>query len=518
MAAPQSIRILQKDLRHLWPETLFVLLLFAAFAFAAPSGWNGSEYAAYASILAVLLKVLMPISWLVMISRLIQDESLVGDRQFWTSRPYHWGKLLAAKVIFLIVCIYMPFFLMQVYLLKHAGLHPMTSLPALLHNLLLLTVVFIIPIAALAAVTSNFPRLLLSFLGTVLYLLVLVVILGYVTFLQMQPPHLDWILNGLFIVLPAVALLFQYRTRKTFISRTMLIATPILATIILLLVPTNSLIASAYPVLDKDAPKLTGLSDTFHPPAAQGKLQVFRNNVSVSLPVGVGGIDKDMNFLVVGTRTTVTGSGVTYKSGFQSSGSDGALSAGRPMTLLSFLVPSDVFNKIRTAPVDVHLQLAVEQLKAEKPSVWHATLLPFTVPGNGLCSFPADGSAAPPTCRYPLVQPEISFVTAQLAAGACGQPMAQPVTGQGSLGGRGTMLDFDPVITVPLQFRTGDPNPKHNYVLCPGTALNFVEASKVGKASVVFDQKQVVLDAFAARIAERQSPLQQAPAGESPDQ
>ncbi len=73
MALPQPLHIFRKDLVHLWPETLFVLLLFVAFAVAAPSGWTGSEYLVYVAILAFLLKILMPVSWLELIARAIQD-------------------------------------------------------------------------------------------------------------------------------------------------------------------------------------------------------------------------------------------------------------------------------------------------------------------------------------------------------------------------------------------------------------------------------------------------------------
>ena len=162
---PQPLHIFRKDLRHLWPETLVGIILLAAFAWSAPFKGVASPFAFYANILDAFLHILIPVAWLVIISRLIHDEPLVGDRQFWTSRPYHWAKLLLAKLLYLAAFIYLPFFLMQIYLLKHAGLYPTTVIPALLHNLLLLTVILIVPIAAIAAVTSTFARLLLSVLG-----------------------------------------------------------------------------------------------------------------------------------------------------------------------------------------------------------------------------------------------------------------------------------------------------------------------------------------------------------------
>ena len=248
MALPQPLHIFRKDLIHLWPETLFVLILFVAFAYTAPSAWADSEYLVFIQILSLLIKILMVVSWLVLIARAIQDESLVGDRQFWTSRPYHWANLFAAKILLIFVCIYVPFFLMQAYLLHHVGLHPMLVIPALLHNLLLLTVVLIIPLAALSAVTSTFPRVLLTFIAVGLGIVILFLVILYARFLQMEPPHLDWIVYTILIVFPLAALIYQYKTRKTLISRLMLAATPLLAVLIIFITPSAVLIDKTYPV------------------------------------------------------------------------------------------------------------------------------------------------------------------------------------------------------------------------------------------------------------------------------
>jgi len=508
MALPQPLHIFRKDLIHLWPEVLFVIALFAGFAALAPSGWTGSEYAPYVAFGAFLIKCLMVISWLVLIARSIQDESLVGDRQFWTSRPYHWAKLFAAKCILIFTCIYIPFFLMQVYLLKHSGLHPILVIPALLHNLLLLTVVVVIPLAALSAVTSTFPRVLLTFVGALLGMLIVFAIIGWINFLQMQPPHLEWLLDTIFIVLPAIALFIQYKTRKTLTARLVLASTLVLFALVLFLAPNSAVIARAYPALSgSTAPTLTGVSDKLPTPPADpnANLATFRSHVTIALPVTVANVDKDINFLVRGTRVTITGPGVNYTSPFLGNIRPVQIGGERPFALLSFMLPVAVFNKIHTTPVDLHLELASEQLKEEKPSTWHATLLPFSVPGKGICTFPPDGDANfDPTCRYPLAQPKIGFVTASLSAASCANPAAPPASGEASVGGSSSIIpDFDPVITVPLNFRTGDPNPQHHYVLCPGTDLTFVEGASLPNASLILDQKQVVLDPLAERFTGR---------------
>ena len=102
----QTLHILRKDLRHLAPEISVSLSLVALFAWIAPAAWPGyigkmaypgAQFGA-PQIMGVFLHALIPISWLVLISRSVHDESLVGDKQFWVTRPYTWYSLLAAKL------------------------------------------------------------------------------------------------------------------------------------------------------------------------------------------------------------------------------------------------------------------------------------------------------------------------------------------------------------------------------------------------------------------------------------
>lgn len=501
---PQVLHIFRKDVVHLLPETAVVLALFLAFAWSAPSGWTQSQYAPAAQILAAFLHILMPISWLVLISRLIHDEPLVGDRQFWISRPYHWAKLLAAKLVYLVVFLYLPFLLMQIYLLKHAGLYPTLALPALFHNLLLLTVVVIVPVTALAAVTSTFARLLLTVLGSILYLLVLVGVVGWLSWSRMQPPHLESVLIAIVILLPALALVYQYRTRRTQVARILLLATPLLTAALVLLTPAGALIRSAYPVAGgADDPKLSNLPEQLLPKGSPtGSLRVFRNQVEVTVPFAVANVDKDSNYLIRGVAATVDAPGVHWTTPYTANGGQ-QVNSGSPFSFVSLAMPLEVFNKIHNAPANIHLSLATEHLKQQPPTIWKATLRPFSVPGHGLCSFPsAESAESTPAvlCRYPLKVPEISFVSAPVAASSCNASPAHSVEGATTIGGQHTTLDFDPVVTIPLSFRTRDPNPQHRYVLCPGTPLSFTDARSQGNARLEVEEKQLVLDAFAARI------------------
>jgi hypothetical protein len=517
----QTVHIFRKDAFHLWPEILIALVLFAGFAWAAPSNWVASPYQAPMMLLSVLLHALLPVSWLVLISRAVHDESLVGDRQFWTSRPYHWASLLAAKLLFLVVFIYLPFLIMQCFLLKHAGLFPTTVIPALLHNLLLLTIFFILPILALAAVTTTFPRLLLSVLAALVYLIAAGGVFGWYSWQRMPAPHIGVVTASIFIVVLAGTLIFQYALRRTLYARLALAALPLLIILTSLLLPTSALIRHRYPALSTaDAPKLSPLPDVFnrHADTTQ-KLQIFRGNVSLALPMLVSGVDEKSGYAVEGYTVTVDAPGVHWVSPWQQAGQQ--IGPNTPATVVGPVMPLAVFEKLRHTPADVTLTLAVDHLKIGDPYTVKAARSGYAVPGHGLCGFDSpdsegDPDTFQPTCRFPFQQPEHTFVSAPMAASSCSSPSTYPANA--AFNPSGLALSFDPVSTGPLNLSTGDPNPQHRYVLCPDTTVTVQQAKSQGYGSLSFEQKGMILDNYAARLPRLDLHPHSAPAPASPDQ
>jgi hypothetical protein len=501
---PQPLHIFRKDLMHLWPETLVVLALFVACAWSAPSRWTGNEYVTFIGILSIFLKAfLMPISWLVVISRLIQDESLVGDRQFWTSRPYHWPSLIAAKVLYLLAFLYLPFLLMQIYLLKHAGLYPTTAIPALLHNLVLLTVIVVIPIAAISAVTSTFPRALLGFIGAVIYLIIIAVLVTWIVIRRMPPPALQPVVIALFILLPAIALIYQYATRRTAISRGILVATPLLIAILLFITPATALIRHAYPVAS--APKLGQLPAEFGPQKPQaGNLTISHDDVQLGIPFTIDSADKDSSYAIGGVAATIDAPGVHWSTPYITAVGN-RIGPGIPFSIVPVVMPLSIFNQVGHSPADVHLSVAVQQFKSDPPSTWKATQQPFAVPGHGICSFSTERPDDPPTCSYPFKAPDVNFITAPLAP-ICGDPSVPKRTAFANLSDKVGFLDFDPVVTEPLEFSFGGQKAASGYYLCPGTPLTITEAHQQSKNRLEVDEKQLLLENYATHTPPRTRP------------
>ena len=136
----QILRIFVKDARHQWFEILIpIAVIFSpgvhlslSVADRSDVGWQPIgllPFVGSVGDLPSLLVLLVPLSWWLLISPLVHAEKLVGDRQFWITRPYEWKKLLAAKVLFLIVFLYIPLLLAQCLMLAKAGSHhfPLSS-------------------------------------------------------------------------------------------------------------------------------------------------------------------------------------------------------------------------------------------------------------------------------------------------------------------------------------------------------------------------------------------------------
>ena len=96
----QVWHIFRKDVRHYWREGAVSILLMAAFAWNEMRRWNPADAYVFGFnrfLSTGLPIILLMLSWWLVVARVVQGESLVGDRQFWITRPYEWKKLLAAR-------------------------------------------------------------------------------------------------------------------------------------------------------------------------------------------------------------------------------------------------------------------------------------------------------------------------------------------------------------------------------------------------------------------------------------
>jgi len=136
----QIFNIFKKDARRHWPEIVISLALMGLSTRVLLRELNhpfgGLRTVAVGFIFSQIergMVTLVPIAWLLLITRVIQGESLVGDRQFWVTRPYDWRKLLAAKALFIGAFISVPVLIQDAVILAATGFHPTAYLSGLLY-------------------------------------------------------------------------------------------------------------------------------------------------------------------------------------------------------------------------------------------------------------------------------------------------------------------------------------------------------------------------------------------------
>jgi hypothetical protein len=479
----QIFHIFKKDIRHLWPEILISLALTIAFVRASLGEWSqGNGGSPYLSVIADLIVALVPVGWWVLSARLIHDESLVGENQFWTTRPYQWQKLLAAKALFLLVFLYLPLFIAQVVLLASAGFHPFHYLPGLLYNLVLITVVLILPIAVIATVTSNFSRLVLTTLGAVVYLSLIVWAVSSIPFFNSSSfpnPYANKVSFALisFVFLLVIAL--QYATRFTWRSRWLLLSLPFLLIVCFAAWPIQTLARRLYPPADGQPP----IQFSFDPDPERLSTRPVppqAKYVDLYLPLAVSGIPSETLMRELAVQVSVEApDGQHWNSNWQDP-SQNYLPSDTTRSSVAVPIDPQFLQRIRSTPVVVNLTFALVQLRAGATTTALAGDQDFTIPGNGICSV-SQLFGTFPECRFAMSEPGLTFVTARWSNGPCSK--AQPGSGTlgnvwlGAIDPAPAEFGLDPVKIKRLPFSNRGQSSAS--FICPGTPITTTPYSVV---------------------------------------
>ena len=342
----QVLSIFRKDARQFWLEIAVSLTIAAALVIVLPMQWNGPAETVWGAnnnrMMDVLmmsrgLDVLLVISWVMLTMRAVHAEGLVGDRQFWLTRPYEWKSLLGAKALFVAAFVVAPLVMAQCLLLLRAGLNPVASAGGLAFNLLLIVGMVVLPLMAIAAVTVDFARMTLTLLGVVLGVGVLVFVItmhrsltvqgpliGSLIFTAIGDPFLpsrDLVSTGhhsqlpialLLLAVSAIAIVVQYARRRTAISRAILLALPVALTALVLLTAHGS--GPAHPFSDPSYARLaagaTPPVELTYAPDEKHPLYVSKGEdpVGVRIPIRITGMAAD-RAVIAGAypRVTITG-------------------------------------------------------------------------------------------------------------------------------------------------------------------------------------------------------------------
>jgi hypothetical protein len=532
----QIVHIFRKDTRHCWPEILLSLAITAALVCIYPLRWlslPGTDALGTPSMnaagLGTMLAGLVVVSWVMLIARIVHAESLVGVRQFWLTRPYEWKKLLAAKLIFLAVYLYLPLMVAQWLLLYLAGLNSVSTIPGLLFNLLLITGFVVLPLVAIATVTENFFRMASALLGALLMgvaALVSITLQNYsygynniwyklllLAMDNLAAPahsltsighHKQLLFALLFATVSGTVVLLQYARRKTWLCRMILLALPIAIAI-------GGMVQAHYAIggqaqIDHDYPKLSADAspiqlaygvDEKHP------IVVFRGRNSSGALIAGARIPLHVSEIAEGTALSIDHRIVTIEApdGFRWSTEARFNSIGQydlpgnrvpddvEREQATFEIPYALYERIKTGPVTVRITLALTQLQATNSVRATLPTHDVAVPGFGLCEVEIKGYGTL-QCRRALRGPQLTNVRVGWSKTPCAVPEDEHLLNHGLqwLG----QLDREPAEfgIVPIQFLEvtygwayQDPKFYMEHV-CTGAPITFTQYKYKGRSQV----------------------------------
>lgn len=505
----QILHIFAKDARHFWPEIFISMALVGALVWIYPSTWQSRpRFGVYAvagsaflptlleaRFLGTILPLLVSVSWWLLIGRVVHAEALVGDCQFWVTRPYEWKKLLGAKALFLLAFLYLPLLVAQCLLLFQAGFHPLLFVSRLLFDLLLITGIIVLPLLAITTVISTFARVTLTLLA------LLIGFIGYIAISLHFSDSASFPSSNLSIPLAlcfcGTVVVLQYATRRVRVSRLLLIALPLLLVLSGLAVADSS-IRRDYPRASggKEAPVQLALRpDAPHLATAYLKRA---NQVLVTIPLQVSGVAGGYVVIPDYVKTTINAADGSHWTSPWQPAYNWRYLPGTNESWITFQMSRVFFDEVRSTPVTLHFTIALTQAQAGNV---HSIPLPardFSVADFGICSPERDWFSRQLfgiACRFALRQPKLTYISVRWADGQCPASQPGPNTGVEGDAWVGTLeqspaeFGISPVSNPSTAFSNATkvegnkPEPRH---LCPGTPVSFTQFNTVSRTQYDF--------------------------------
>ncbi len=312
----QALHIFRKDARHLRWELIAAFVLMILLVITGAQSWEaiqergGPDYNSESP-----LSLLLAISWSLLIARAIQTEALPGDRHFWLTRPYNRAALVLSKALFIIAFINLPFLLAQAAIVWLDGLPLLSNLGGLLWNQLLITVILLLPMAAIAALTRNLAQFLPAAVLSA-------GMLATPVFEHRSYGDLEWIRSsfGFFVILLIATMVVwrQYRLRRSWNATILALGATFVGVILYLSFPRSLAFAVQTRVVgshDNQFALRLGEATPTRPPTRLAETKTpNRYRQIVSLPIAITGANAQDVHLSSARITFKTLSGITRRT------------------------------------------------------------------------------------------------------------------------------------------------------------------------------------------------------------
>ena len=383
----QVLHIFRKDVRRHWLEILVSLLLLFGFAWKMPMIWleEPNYEAQFSRWLFALLGLSVCFSWWFLIVRVVQGESLVGDRQFWLTRPYQRRWLMAAKALFIIAFVNVPVLIFDVALLARAGFSPWHHLPGLLQGQLLLTAFLIVPVATMSVITESPVQFLLILFGIVAYITGLTWLVG-----KIASSSAGGDIPGTVVITVAAAtclalLVLQYFRRDTLVSRWILVGGLCVSALVVTAAPYGRLVEHAYPDLAAGSLVSAGVKIERNGSPGHGDSPVMGKTLNLYVPIDASGLVQGSLVVVDAARLTIYAPGrLAWNSGWVSSGR--ILWPGPSQFTQAFEVSSKFYSLVAGSAVEMQIDLAVSEYREGTPKQITVPAGSFKVTDDGICA------------------------------------------------------------------------------------------------------------------------------------
>ena len=474
----QVLHIFKKDIRHHWPEILLSLAVLAAYVWNEPDQWVPRELSEnrLRNFLTAALTVTVVVSWCMLVVRVVQGENLVGDRQFWVTKPYDWKKLLAAKLLFMLAFISVPTLVAGAVLFAKAGFgSPLPALSAIF-SAQAGSIVFVVMIAtALATVTASVTQFLLALLAVGAYVAIVAAVAAYIPS-QSFSSGSDTLQEGILAIGCIVAVLWQYAGRGTASSRGLLAVFALAIFLVVVATPYQALVAREYVLPPAGSQPLQLAFDEAKPPAPKVVARQGEKDVEIQIPIKVRAIAPATSVSVDGAMLSLhSPDGQDWSSGWNRVGlhvfpEDQGFNS-------TFAVKKAFFEHVKATPVKAHISFALSTFQNGETRRIVATSGEFKVPGLGFCAIVQGYATDSLRCRYAFAT-RIFLTTAASSEMPCSF-MADGAAPPGLISrywsSSSASDPVSPVGTLDIYFWKWEGNADTNSGprLCPGTSLIF---------------------------------------------
>jgi hypothetical protein len=425
-----TLRIFRKDVRHLWPRIVLVGAIEVAAHLAASAPWLGIARLQTGMGMGTVEALAQ---WFLIASAIL-EEPLVGDRQYWLTRPYSWKSLLAAKLLFGLVFINLPVLAADGGALILRGLSPMGRLPGLaVAQFFILEKV--LGGLALASISASLVELVLIWLVAsvgVTFAGLIFTLVGFAFGIGVEAlwGSLEWVhgaaIAAFWVLGGAAILAFQYRTRNVALSR-WIVAAGVPAFALMIMMPGWH---AAFALQSRLGPRRVANSVVRIDVDSERALETGPLNRSgrgrspdaVEVPVLVTGIPPGMGL----QSDRVAAAGVTPDGGAWTAAWDSINRLSQPSRdrsgnwetrvftgdgpyWLYFNVDRSLESPERTLPGRTRATAALTLLSAEEITPLHTGGRPTRLPQGGLCWMTGKQSLDV-TCSWPAPMPGYAVV------------------------------------------------------------------------------------------------------------